>query len=245
MPVTVPENNSEFSILPKHIAIIMDGNNRWAKQNNLASPEGHKAGVVSLREVVRTCGDFDEIEALTVFAFSSENWNRPDEEVNALMELLLKSLVEEIPELNENGVRFKIIGDRSRFRPELQQEMARAEDMTRQNKRMTLVVAANYGGQWDIANACRKLADRVKAGAIEPEQINETELGQYLQLSEFPPPDLCIRTAGEQRISNFLLWQLAYAELYFCETYWPDFGREALLAAFRAFAERQRRYGGR
>lgn len=245
MPVTVPENNSEFSILPKHIAIIMDGNNRWAKQNNLASPEGHKAGVVSLREVVRTCGDFDEIEALTVFAFSSENWNRPDEEVNALMELLLKSLVEEIPELNENGVRFKIIGDRSRFRPELQQEMARAEDMTRQNKRMTLVVAANYGGQWDIANACRKLADRVKAGAIEPEQINETALGQYLQLSEFPPPDLCIRTAGEQRISNFLLWQLAYAELYFCETYWPDFGREALLAAFRAFAERQRRYGGR
>lgn len=239
------QKTESLSVIPKHVAIIMDGNNRWAKAHDLPGAEGHKAGVISLREVVRACGDFDEIVALTVFAFSSENWQRPAEEVDALMALLLSALVEEIPELNENGVRFQIVGDRSRFSQQLQQQMATAEKMTETNTRMTLNVAANYGGQWDIVNASRQLAEQVQAGMLKPDEITETRFNQFVQLSEFPPPDLCIRTADERRISNFLLWQIAYAELYFCSTYWPDFGREEFLKALKAYANRQRRFGGR
>lgn len=245
MSVADKQKTKRLDILPKHVAIIMDGNNRWAKERGLPGAQGHKAGVLSLREVVRTCGDFDEIEALTVFAFSSENWQRPAEEVDAIMSLLLSALIEEIPELNDNGVRFQIVGDRSRFSEKLQNQMATAEQMTVNNSRMTLNVAANYGGQWDIVNACRELAEQVKAGSLQPDQITESQFNQHVQLSEFPPPDLCIRTADERRISNFLLWQIAYAELYFCPAYWPDFGREQFLMALEDYAGRQRRFGGR
>ena len=245
MGVVEKESIRELTVIPKHIAIIMDGNNRWAKDRGLPGAEGHKAGVLSLREVVRTCGDYDEIEALTVFAFSSENWQRPTEEVDAIMSLLLNALIEEIPELNENGVRFKIIGDRSRFSEKLQRQMATAEQLTENNSRMTLNVAANYGGQWDIVNACRQLAEQVQQGDLRPDQITEADFNQLVQLSEFPPPDLCIRTADERRVSNFLLWQIAYAELYFCSAYWPDFGRDEFLLALEDYASRQRRFGGR
>ncbi len=235
----------DLSNMPRHVAIIMDGNNRWAQQRGISGAKGHAAGVDALREIVRTCADYDNIDILTVFAFSSENWSRPSQEVEALMELLLTALIEEIPELNKNDVRMEIIGERNRFSEQLQQQMADAEALTASNKKMLLAIALNYGGQWDIVNAAQQLAIKVAQEEIRPEDISAQVFQQQLCLGQYPMPDLCIRTGNEQRISNFLLWQLAYAELYFSDLYWPDFGRDAFHQALIWYQDRQRRFGGR
>ena len=228
--------------IPAHVAIIMDGNNRWAKARRLPGIAGHKAGVDAVRAVIETCAR-SGVQVLTLFAFSSENWRRPQDEVSALMGLFLLALRREVRRLAAGGVRLRIIGDRSRFSAELQRAMAEAEAHTAVGSGMLLQVAANYGGQWDIAQACRQLADQVAAGQLQPADISPQLLGQHLVTGDLPPVDLCIRTGGEQRISNFLLWQMAYAELYFSELYWPDFQQAAMTAALEDFAGRQRRFG--
>ncbi|SFC38244.1 undecaprenyl diphosphate synthase [Marinospirillum celere] len=230
--------------LPRHVAIIMDGNNRWAKARKLPGVAGHRAGVESVRAVIEVALR-QGIEALTLFAFSSENWKRPEDEVTHLMELFQWVLKKEIRRLNKYEVRLKIIGDRSAFSRQLQQLMARAEARTAANKRMTLVVAANYGGRWDLLQATRKLAQTVAQGQLQAEDLSEEHIQAELSLAELPDPDLCIRTSGEQRISNFLLWQLAYAELVFAKEFWPDFRQDAFFATLQEFSQRQRRFGGR
>jgi len=235
-------NSTQARAVPRHVAIIMDGNNRWAKRRMLPGVAGHRAGVSAVRAVVETCADAG-VEVLTLFAFSSENWQRPAEEVSALMELFLSALRREARRLGDNGICLRIIGDRSRFHPELQAAMAAAEALTAQNRRFILQIAANYGGQWDILQAAQQLAEQVQRGELQPAEINAQRLEACLVTQGLPVPDLCIRTGGEQRISNFLLWQLAYAELYFSELLWPDFKREAMRAALADFARRQRRFG--
>jgi undecaprenyl diphosphate synthase len=227
---------------PRHIAIIMDGNNRWAKQRNKAGVSGHKAGVEAVRDVVTVCVE-EGIEVLTLFAFSSENWRRPAEEVGALMKLFLFALQREVKKLHRNNIRLRIIGDRSQFSDVLQTHMAQAEELTQENDGMTLVIAANYGGHWDIAQATRVIAKKVASGEIPEESVDEELIQSHISLGDLPLPDLMIRTAGEQRISNFMLWQLAYAEFYFSDLYWPDFKKEQMLEALSAFALRRRRFG--
>lgn len=229
-------------IAPRHVAIIMDGNNRWARKRLLPGVAGHKAGVDAVRAVIEVCAEAG-VEVLTLFAFSSENWQRPADEVSALMELFLTALRREVRRLKENQIALRIIGDRSRFHPELQTAMAEAELQTAGEHRFVLQVAANYGGQWDIVQASQQLAARVQAGELEPEQISAGLLQSCLSTADVPLPDLCIRTGGERRISNFLLWQLAYSELYFSDLYWPDFKHEAMRTALADFATRQRRFG--
>jgi undecaprenyl diphosphate synthase len=221
---------------------MMDGNNRWAKRRMLPGVAGHKAGVSAVRAVIKVCAEAG-VEVLTLFAFSSENWQRPADEVSALMELFLGALRREARRLNENGIQLRIIGDRSRFHPELQAAMQEAEALTAANHRFVLQVAANYGGQWDIVQAARQLAVRVQQGELQPEAISADALQSCLSGADLPLPDLCIRTGGEHRISNFLLWQLAYAELYFSDLFWPDFKQEAMRAALTDYASRQRRFG--
>ena len=228
--------------LPRHVAIILDGNNRWAKRNRLPGLAGHRKGVIRVREVVEACTEFG-VEVLTLFAFSSENWNRPEVEVHGLMHLFLHVLKKEVRRLKNNRIRLKVIGDISRFSPEIQQRIHKAEALTAENYRATLVIAANYGGMWDIANAARQLAEQLARGEIDPEHINETAMEQHLSTAGLPPPDLLIRTSGEQRISNFLLWQCAYSEFYFTDTLWPDFDRNELQQALLSYARRQRRFG--
>lgn len=228
--------------VPRHVAIIMDGNNRWARKRLLPGVAGHKAGVDAVRAVIEVCAEAG-VEVLTLFAFSSENWQRPAEEVGALMELFLGALRRESRRLAENGIRLRIIGDRSRFHPDLQAAMAAAEERTAGSDRFVLQVAANYGGQWDILQAAQVLAREVREGRLDPEQISAERFQQQLATGDLPLPDLCIRTGGERRISNFLLWQLAYSELYFSDLYWPDFKHEAMRAALADFATRQRRFG--
>ncbi|MCP3908757.1 MAG: di-trans,poly-cis-decaprenylcistransferase [Oceanicoccus sp.] len=230
--------------VPRHLAIIMDGNGRWAKRQGKSTPMGHKAGVETVRTVLRTAKD-NGVEIVTLFAFSSENWQRPSLEVKALMTLFSSYLKGEIKQLNQDGVRVRFIGDRQRFSDGLIKQMEYAEQLTAENTDTTLVIAVDYGGKWDIANAARQLAEQVKAGTLEPEQVDETLLDQYISLADLPKPDLCIRTAGEQRISNFLLWQLAYSEFFFTETLWPDFGEADMHAALTSYNQRDRRYGGR
>lgn len=228
--------------VPRHVAIIMDGNNRWAKKRLLPGVAGHKAGVDAVRAVIEVCAE-SGVEVLTLFAFSSENWDRPAEEVGALMELFLSALRREARRLNANGISLRIIGDRSRFHPELQNAMREAEALTAGNDRFILQVAANYGGQWDIAQAAQQLAHQVQAGHLRPEDITPRLLQSHLATGDQPLPDLCIRTGGEHRISNFLLWQLAYAELYFSDLFWPDFKHDAMRHALADYATRQRRFG--
>lgn len=228
--------------VPRHVAVIMDGNNRWARKRLLPGVAGHKAGVNAVRAVIEVCAE-SGVEVLTLFAFSSENWQRPADEVGALMDLFLGALRREVRKLAENDIRLRIIGERSRFSPELQQAMAEAEALTAGGQRMTLVVAANYGGQWDIAQAARTLAQQVADGQLLPAQVDSEQLQAQLSTAEWPLPDLCIRTGGERRISNFLLWQLAYAELYFSELFWPDFRHAAMREALADYAGRQRRFG--
>lgn len=231
-----------FATLPRHVAIIMDGNNRWAKMRRLPSLAGHKAGVDSVRAAVDGCARYG-VESLTLFAFSSENWRRPAIEVTGLMELFMLALKREVKKLHSNNIRLRVIGDKSRFSQRLQNKIADAEALTAANTGLTLNVAANYGGQWDIINAARGLAQQVRDGQLDVDAIDEMALENLLSTSGQPLPDLCIRTAGEQRISNFLLWQFAYAELYFTDAYWPDFDRAELELAFEDFSNRQRRFG--
>lgn len=239
---SAPDLHSAPTHNPRHVAIIMDGNNRWAKQRGLRGVEGHKEGAKAVKNAVENCAKAG-VEVLTVYAFSSENWRRPQEEVDALMRLFLQSLAEEVAELHANGIRLVFIGDLSAFEGELLEKMKESMALTEHNDAMTFAVAVNYGGQWDIANACRQLAGQVANGALNVSDIDPELLNRYIALGDFPPPDLCIRTGGERRISNFLLWQLAYAELYFTDMYWPDFDAAALECAFSDFHSRQRRFG--
>ncbi len=236
------KNDQRPASIPRHVAIIMDGNGRWAKQRHLPRIAGHRAGVKSVRRVVEQCIGYG-IEALTVFAFSTENWRRPQKEVGLLMELFLTALEKEVKKLHQNDVRMRVIGDRSRFPAKLQERIAEAERYTADNQTLTFTIAANYGGRLDITQAVRDLGRRIEAGELEAEAINEQLLQSGLALAELPEPDLFIRTGGEQRISNFLLWQLAYTELYFTDTLWPDFGKESFTEALHSFASRQRRFG--
>jgi len=228
--------------IPRHVAIIMDGNNRWAKKRLLPGIAGHKAGVDAVRAVIDVCAGAG-VEVLTLFAFSSENWQRPAEEVGALMELFLLALRREARKLKENGIRLRVIGDCSRFHPELQNAIREAEVLTANEQRFTLQIAANYGGQWDILQAARQMAEQLQAGQLSADEFTAARFQSHLSTGDLPPADLCIRTGGERRISNFLLWQMAYTELYFTDLYWPDFKREAMREALDDFARRQRRFG--
>lgn len=228
--------------LPRHVAIIMDGNNRWARAHGLSGARGHRAGVESVRAVIRRAAERG-IETLTLFAFSSENWKRPPSEVSALMELFLMALKREVKKLHEHGIRLTVIGERERFSSSIQQHIERAEALTADNDGLHLVVAANYGGHRDIALAARRLAARVEAGELSAAAIDEQLLDREIDQASVPPVDLCIRTSGEQRISNFLLWQLAYSEFYFSPLLWPDFSGDAFDAALNDYCRRQRRFG--
>jgi len=228
--------------MPKHVAIIMDGNGRWAKSKGKIRTFGHKAGVESVRAAVRFARK-NGIESLTLFAFSSENWNRPAEEVGVLMDLFNFVLNSEAKRLNKNNVRLKVIGDKSRFDSKLVDKITKAEELTQQNSSLTLNIAANYGGRWDIVNAAQKLASQAASGELDAKDINEELFNQSICLAEQAELDLLIRTGGEHRISNFLLWQCGYAELYFTKTLWPDFDEEAFQLAVEDYSERQRRFG--
>ncbi len=236
------QNNPPAAAMPRHVAIVMDGNGRWAQQRFLPRALGHRAGVKAVRRVVRACLDRG-IQVLTLFAFSSENWRRPPGEVSLLMQLFLTTLRIEIRRLHKNSVRVRFIGERSALSESLQALMREAETVTAANTRLTLVIAANYGGRWDIVQAARYLADAVRQGELTPAQIDAKLLHSRLSLADLPEPDLFIRTGGEQRISNFLLWQLAYTELYFTDRLWPDYDATDLDLACAAFARRQRRFG--
>lgn len=239
---SAPDIASVTGALPRHVAIIMDGNNRWAKRRGLPGTDGHKAGEAAVHVIVEHAARTG-IEALTVFAFSSENWRRPEQEVSTLMTLFLQALARRVPELHENGICLRFIGDLSRFSPELQAGMLDAEALTRDNARMTLVIAVNYGGQWDVSHAAQRLAEEVAAGRLQPADITPERMGQRVQMADLPPVDLLIRTGGEMRISNFLLWQSAYAEFHFSDVLWPDFDAAALDHALAEYAGRQRRFG--
>lgn len=228
--------------LPRHVAIIMDGNGRWAKQRDLPRHSGHKAGVKTVRSSVEESVK-NGIQVLTLFAFSSENWRRPQKEVSLLMDLFMIALQREVKRLKRNNVRLRIIGDRTAFAEKLQQRIAQAEADTEQCDGMILQIAANYGGRWDIIQAVQRLAMRVAEGQLHPNQVSEAEIEGELSFSDLPDPDLFIRTGGEQRISNFMLWQCAYTELYFTDTYWPDFDADAYAEALAHYARRQRRFG--
>ena len=228
--------------IPGHIAIVMDGNGRWAKNRKRPRNMGHQAGLKALRVSIEQCVRVG-VETLTVFAFSSENWNRPAGEVSRLMELFLKALDKEVNELHENSVCIRFAGDTTAFKPALQTRMVAAEKLTAGNKRLLLNIAVNYGGRWDITQAAMKFAHAVSEGGQSPDQLDETNFAKFLALAESPDPDLFIRTGGEMRISNFLLWQVAYTEFYFTDVLWPDFGAAELDQAIAAFQSRERRYG--
>jgi undecaprenyl diphosphate synthase len=225
----------------RHVAIIMDGNNRWAKQRGMAGVSGHKVGVERIRDVMAACQEVG-VEVLTVFAFSSENWRRPPVEVEALMSLFLLYLKNEAKALKKKDVALRVIGNRERFSPSIQKAITAAEDLTRGGK-TTLVIAADYGGRWDIAEAAKKVAQQVAAGELDLAAVTEYSLHEHTCLADLPPLDLLIRTGGEVRISNFLLWQCAYAELFFSDKLWPDFDGDELKKAAASFHERQRRFG--
>lgn len=233
---------TEGGKLPGHIAIIMDGNGRWAKSKGNIRSFGHKAGVESVRDITEVCAQLG-VKYLTLYAFSTENWSRPKIEVNALMRLLARSLRKEADNLNENNIRLDTIGQIDRFPNKCQQELKEAVELTDDNDRLNLCLALSYSGRWDITEAVKKLAHRVKGGDINPEDIDDDMISSHLSTADIPDPDLIIRTSGEYRISNFLLWQLAYSELYITETYWPDFRRDELYKAIHSFQERERRFG--
>jgi undecaprenyl diphosphate synthase len=230
--------------IPRHIAIIMDGNHRWAKKRHLPGAAGHRAGAKRLREIAEACADLG-VENLTLFAFSTENWQRPSREVNLLMDLMRHVMENDLAELNRREVCLRVIGDRSRFAADIQTKMVECETLTAGNTKLNLSVAVNFGGRWDIVEAARKLAQSVKAGELDPADITEQAFADHMALGRVPNPDLLIRTGGDHRISNFLLWDLAYAELYFTECFWPDFNAERLNEAVQEFGHRVRRFGGR
>ena len=228
--------------VPTHVAVIMDGNGRWAKSRGKPRHAGHRAGVKAVRETVEGAAERG-VRFLTLFAFSSENWRRPEEEVSNLMNLFVEALRREVSELHRNNVKLRFVGALDRLSDGLQRKIAEAEQKTAGNTGLTLNVAVAYGGRWDLAQAARELARKTETGEIRPEDINEQALAAELQLGDIPDPDLLIRTGGEQRISNFLLWNLAYAELWFTDVLWPDFDKAELNRALDAFKSKQRRYG--
>lgn len=230
----------ETGLIPKHIAIIMDGNGRWARKRMLPRVAGHQQGVETVRGVIKACIERN-IEFLTLFAFSSENWRRPADEISFLMQLFMGALEQEINKLHENGIRFKVIGDLSKFEPKIIEFIHKGEQLTANNTRLTFTVAANYGGRWDIMQAMRKMMAQ-STGEL-PLSFEEENLTQYLSMNYAPEPDLFIRTGGECRVSNFLLWQLAYTELYFTKKLWPDFNEHELDLAIQSYRQRERRFG--
>ncbi|MEM1112429.1 MAG: polyprenyl diphosphate synthase [Pseudomonadota bacterium] len=238
-PGTGPEKDR---VIPRHVAIIMDGNNRWARRGGLPGAAGHRAGVEAVRGVLRACRDHG-VEVLTLFAFSSENWGRPVPEVRSLLALLSLYLRNEVRELNKDGVRLRFIGRRDRFSERLQRLMQRSERLTQDNRAATMVIAVDYGGHWDIAHAARLLAERVQRGQLTPEEITPALLDEQVAIADLPKPDLCIRTGGDARISNFMLWHFAYSELYFTNTLWPDFGELEFARALADYSRRERRFG--
>lgn len=242
MSTSIDLSQAAHGQVPRHVAIIMDGNNRWAKRRFMPGVAGHKAGVDAVRAVVET-SVARGVQVLTLFAFSSENWRRPADEVSALMQLFVMALEREVRKLHRNNIRLRIMGDVSGFSAQLQKLIAEAEELTRNNTAMTLVVAANYGGQWDIVQAAKRLAEDVQKGKLQVSDINEQVFHQYTWLHDLPAPDLMIRTGGEQRISNFMLWQTAYSEFYFSDAFWPDFKQEEYEKALAEFALRTRRFG--
>lgn len=229
-------------ILPRHVAIIMDGNGRWAERRHLPRYAGHRAGVKAVQAIVEDCAR-QGIQALTLFAFSSENWRRPQQEVGLLMDLFLTTLRREVDKLHKRNVRLHFIGDRGVFPESIRRRIDAAEELTRENAGLNLVIAVNYGGRWDITQAARRLGERIEAGELHAHDVTPQLLEMHLSLHGLPEPDLFIRTGGEQRISNFLLWQLAYTELYFTDVLWPDFDLQAFADALAWFAKRQRRFG--
>jgi len=235
-------DNSSDPILPRHVAVVMDGNGRWANKRHLPRAAGHKAGVSSTRKIVENCAK-KGVQALTIFAFSSENWNRPASEVSSLMSLFVTTITAEVKKLHKKNVCVQFIGDRTRFSEKLQASINESEALTRDNTGLHLNIAANYGGRWDIVSACKQIAEAVKDNAKVIDDIDEELFDSFMSLNELPAPDLFIRTGGEQRISNFLIWQLAYSELYFVDTLWPDFSDQELDDAFLWYAGRQRRFG--
>jgi undecaprenyl diphosphate synthase len=250
------ETIPSVGVVPRHVCIIMDGNGRWARNRFLPRVAGHKRGVEAVRETVKACGEFG-VDYLTLFAFSSENWRRPADEVSVLMQLFLRALENEVAKLHDAGIRFKVVGDLAPFDARIRDMIAKAEELTRDNPRLTLTVAANYGGRWDILQATNKaiLAKLQEwrgvpgknapnaASLRDPPNISEAELAAHLAMHYAPEPDLFIRTGGEERISNFLLWQLAYTELHFTPELWPDFNRASLVKAIESYRDRERRFG--
>ena len=228
--------------IPGHIAIVMDGNGRWAKKRNRPRSMGHQAGIKALRATIEQCVRLG-VGTLTVFAFSSENWNRPAGEISRLMEIFLSALDKEVAKLHENCICVRFVGEKSAFKSAIQTKMQTAERLTKQNDRMVVNIAVNYGGRWDITQAAAKMAVAVSNGSLLPTEISESQFENFLALADSPDPDLFIRTGGEMRISNFLLWQSAYTEFYFSAVLWPDFGAAELDQAITAFQTRERRYG--
>jgi undecaprenyl diphosphate synthase len=228
---------------PRHVAIIMDGNGRWAAARGLPRGEGHRRGVEALRRTVRAAGEVG-ISYLTLFSFSAENWTRPASEISDLMGLLRRFIRNDLAELHQNRVKVRVIGERADLDPDILRLLEEAEDLTRDNDKLTLIVAFNYGARQEIARAAARIAEKVKAGVIGPQAVTADLLGQHLDAPDLPDPDLIIRTSGEQRLSNFLLWQAAYSELVFVPTFWPDFDRAALEGAIAEYHRRERRFGG-
>lgn len=230
------------SNIPQHVAIIMDGNGRWAKQHGEDRIFGHHEGVNSVREIVEACGEIG-VKYLTLYAFSTENWNRPKEEVDALMELLVSTISMETPNLHKKGVKLAVIGDIQSLPATCQKELQESIDLTRNNDRVTLILALSYSSKWEITDAVKKIANRLKSGEIQVNDINSRLIEENLNTKHFPDPELMIRTSGEHRISNFLLWQLAYAEFYFTDVLWPDFRKNEFFKAIISYQNRERRFG--
>jgi undecaprenyl diphosphate synthase len=235
-PIAIDNGN------PRHIAIIMDGNGRWAQNRFMPRIMGHHAGVKTVRKIVEYCVK-EKIQVLSLFAFSSENWRRPPEEVSLLMKLFNSTLQTQIEKLHKNNIKLLCIGNKSAFSPELQDKIAQGESLTQNNTGLTLVIAANYGGRWDMCQAAQQVMEKINSGQLQSSVITEELIEQHLSTAGLPEPDLFIRTGGEERISNFLLWQLAYTEFYFTPTLWPDFGEQSLTDAINSFRHRQRRFG--
>jgi undecaprenyl diphosphate synthase len=242
-PAAALSGGPEALVIPAHVAIIMDGNGRWAVRRGLPRVEGHRAGVEALRKMVRTAGELG-VRYLTIYSFSSENWSRPRNEVLDLMALLRRFIRNDLVELHEKNVHIRVIGRRDDLDKDIRALLQEAEELTRDNDGLTLVVAFNYGGRDEIARAARKIAEEAAAGRLDPATIDANSIPRFLDTSDIPDPDLLIRTGGEQRISNFLLWQCAYTEFVFSSVYWPDFGRKEFVAAIEEFRGRERRFGG-
>ncbi|MEQ1975817.1 (2E,6E)-farnesyl-diphosphate-specific ditrans,polycis-undecaprenyl-diphosphate synthase [Xenorhabdus sp. SGI240] len=238
-----PCDNDSLPTLPRHVAIIMDGNGRWAKKRGKLRVFGHRAGIKAVRSAV-SFSVKNNINSLTLYAFSSENWNRPQQEVSSLMELFVFALDNEVKSLHKHNVKLSVIGDISRFSLRLQERIRRSVELTAGNTGLQLNIAANYGGRWDLVQSFKQIAEKIEANELSPEEITETTVDNFINLSQQPEVDLVIRTGGEHRISNFLLWQIAYAELYFTDILWPDFDETIFEGAINAFVKRERRFGG-